>query len=187
MDLSRDPGEAAQASSLAAVPSSKHHYAERYHLQVATTADNHWLYGYIHALGVKSVFEFGCNQGRHLVQLRQQGCTVAGIDINERAVEAAKMLNNLVVEWGDESRLETIGDESYDLVLTCSVLTHMPDIEAPLRHLCRIARKHALFVETRTRTDEQNFWWRHDYPGDSVYSYYGKQVNSVYQVWHLRK
>ena len=166
---------------------AKEHYAQKYHLQYTSNADNYWLYGYIKALGVKSVFEFGCNVGRHLVELRKQGCQVDGLDVNPRAVEGAKLLHNLDVRLGDELQLADLKDGSFDLVLTNSVLSHMPTIGDTVNHLLRIARRHAIFVETRSRADDHNYWWIHTYPGKSVRNHYSQTVNAVYQVWHVQK
>lgn len=164
---------------------AKEHYATRYHLQRATTPDNHWLYGYIAHMGVRSVFEFGCNMGRHLERLRAQGCEVAGMDINPRAVEAAKLVHGLEAMEGDEYDMRELPDNAYDLAFTVSVLSHMERPAEAIAQLRRIARFHVIMVETRSRTDAQNFWWSHDYPGEVVHSYYALQVNAVYQIWHL--
>lgn len=172
----------------AAAARAKAHYAERYHIQMVSTPDNYWLYGYLAGLGdVDSVFEFGCNAGRHLAQLKRQGMNVAGMDINTRAIEAAQLHHGLELLPGDESALSEIGGGAYDAVMTVSVLSHMPDIERTLAELRRIARRHVLLVETRTRADSNNFWWVHDYPGASVHCYHAGQVNAIYQVWHERK
>lgn len=167
---------------------AKAHYAHRYHLQMVSTPDNHWLYGYLAGLGdVGSVFEFGCNAGRHLHQLQRQGIDVSGMDINPRAIEAAKLHHRLDLQLGDEYALGDIATGSFDVVLTVSVLSHMPHIGRVLEELQRIARRHVILVETRTRGDASNYWWVHDYPGTSVHSYHAGQVNAVYQIWHERK
>lgn len=165
---------------------AKGYYAHGHHLQRETNQDNAWLYDYIAALGVESVFEFGCNMGRHLIELRRRGCTVSGVDINQRAIDEARTVHGLDVRYGDESALADIGDGAFDLTLTNSVLCHMPDVGETIAHLTRIARHHALFVETRSRTDAERFWWVHDYPGECVRSYHAPVVGAVYQVWHLR-
>jgi len=166
------------------VNKAKQHYAERYHLQHAVQPDNYWLYGYIAALGVRSVFEFGCNVGRHLNQLRRQGHEVDGCDINPRAVEAAHLLHGLTLRCGDETLLAEFDNGAYDLVLTVSVLSHMPKAKETIAQLRRIARSHLILVETRSRTDK--LWWVHDYPGQCVHSYHAEKVNAVYQIWHER-
>lgn len=155
---------------------------------MASTPENYWLYGYIGCLEVCSVFEFGCNAGRHLNQLTRMGLEVSGLDVNVRALEAAELQHNLTtLRVGDEKSLCHIPDNAYDLILTVSVLTHIEKIKPVLENLHRIARQHLILVETRSRTDSNNYWWRHDYPGKSVYSYYAKQVNAMYQIWHTKK
>lgn len=166
---------------------AKENYRDAYHLQMASTPENYWLYGYIRALGAGSVFEFGCNAGRHLYQLAQMGLKVQGIDINRRAVDAARLHYRVPVDEGDEKALSKIPTGSYDVVLTVSVLSHMEKIKETLEELRRIARHHIIMVESRSREDHGSYWWSHDYPGKSVYNYYAKQVNSVYQIWHEKK
>ncbi len=166
----------------------KKHYSELYHLQMASTPENYWLYGYIRCLGVRSVFEFGCNAGRHLHQLARMGLEVSGIDINTRALEAAELIHGLTtLHVGDEKSLQQIPDGAYDLVMTVSVLNHIEEVKPVIQELRRIARQHLILAETRSRTDSGNYWWQHDYPGESVYNYYAKQVNAVYQIWHTEK
>jgi len=174
---------------MAATPQlpAKTHYRDKYHLQMLSSPENFWLYGYLGALGVKSVFEFGCNAGRHLKRLESQGIEIAGMDINPRAVAAAGLINKIDVRLGDEQSLAKVKAGAYDAVFTVSVLSHIQDIRETLKHLRRIAKRHVLLVETRTRVDANNYWWQHDYPGDMVYSYFGQQVNAVYQIWHVRK
>ncbi len=169
------------------LPTAKEHYSAGYHLQMVSHPENFWLYGYIAALKIRSVFEFGCNAGRHLYQLKRMGLKVNGIDVNERGIEAARLHHHLTLQVGDEKDLFRIPSESYDLVLTVSVLTHMEEVKSPLQELQRIARHHLILVETGSRTDKKNYWWRHDYPGRPVYSYYSRPVNSMYQIWHLQK
>ena len=167
--------------------SAKEYYSEHYHIQTETNGDNLWLYGYICALDVGSVFEFGCNCGRHLAELRKQGCEVSGVDINEKAALAAMQLNGVSVQAGDETLLAEFDDDSFDLVLTNSVLSHIEDTDAIIEQLHRIARKHVIFVETCSKEDERKFWWPHDYPGECVRSYPVERLKAMYQVWHLRK
>ena len=166
---------------------TKDYYRDEYGVQVALAPQNYVLYGYMKGLGIRSVFEFGCNAGRHLNQLQRMGMEVDGMDINERALEAAKVQHNLTLRTGDETALKDIPSDAYDAVLTVSVLNHMVDIKETLVQLRRIARKHLVFVETRTRTDADRYWWKHDYPGKGVYGYRAKQVKAFYQIWHDTK
>jgi 2-polyprenyl-3-methyl-5-hydroxy-6-metoxy-1,4-benzoquinol methylase len=169
--------------------STAQYYQQSYHLQLVPSPHNYWLYGYIAGLGdIEDVFEFGCNAGRHLVELRRQGLKVCGIDISERAIEAAKIHNRLnTVRVGTGQALSQISTGRWDAVFTVSVLCHMPTPTQIIHQLRRITKKHLFLVETRSRNDHKNHWWKHDYPGDPIYEYYAGQLNAVYQIWHLRK
>ena len=89
--------------------------------------------------GSKRVLDVGCATGYLAQALAEQGCTVSGVEYDERAAEEARPhLERLVV--GDVETLdlgEAFGDERFDVVVFGDVLEHLRD---PLRVL-RSARK----------------------------------------------
>lgn len=139
---------------------AKKFYRNDYHLQHSKTFINCILYGFIAAQNPKTVFEFGANAGRHLRRLIDYlGVKAKGIDVSPDAVEAAKKMNNLDVELGDENYLVSV-KEKYDIVLTVSVLCHILDIGEIVAQLKRIG-KMVIIVETNTL--EEKFYYKHDY------------------------
>ena len=74
---------------------------------------------------VNSIIEFGCNIGLNLRAIRQlkPNCKLAGIEINQKAVEILR-------EWGDaevveHSILDVEFDSRYDMTLIKGVLIHI--------------------------------------------------------------
>jgi 2-polyprenyl-3-methyl-5-hydroxy-6-metoxy-1,4-benzoquinol methylase len=91
------------------------------------------------SLHPESVFEFGCNVGMNLKEILPQNHY--GIDINTQAISKGKEMG-LNIEVGDETTLDKIPSNSYDLVLTSSVLDHIPqsafdDIFANLKRITK--------------------------------------------------
>lgn len=93
------------------------------------------------ALHPATVFEFGCNVGRHLRGLaaRLPGVNLAGMDINLLAVHAARAAG-LQVLLGDEYSLAYVPE--VDVALTVSVLDHLDSkgLAVALPELDRIGR-----------------------------------------------
>ncbi|MGH9152500.1 MAG: class I SAM-dependent methyltransferase, partial [Acidimicrobiales bacterium] len=85
----------------------------------------------------KRVLDVGCASGYLGETLRQQGCTVAGVEYDAEAAEAAKaVLDEVVV--GDVGELDLVGHfgaGSFDAVVFGDVLEHVVDPAGVLRRL----------------------------------------------------
>ena len=165
----------------------KDYYEQVHHLQLTSTADNYFMYGWILAKEYKSVFEFGCNAGRHLKFLNDLGLEVSGCDLSKRAINAAQYLNNLPVVIGDEAHLKTLAKNSVDVCLTVSVLNHIEDIDSIVKQLKRIASKSVIVCESNTKTNEntKSPWYIHkyeDYGFKKVRSYLAKS-QAIYTMY----
>jgi len=88
----------------------------------------------------RSVFEFGCNVGRHLIEIRERNPDIVlrGIDINAAAVREGRK-SGLHLAVGDERAMVVIGPDAFDVAFTSSVIDHVPDPTRALRELARIA------------------------------------------------
>jgi SAM-dependent methyltransferase len=129
---------------------------------------------------IQSVFEFGCNVGRNLEQLRQHvdpALDLVGLDINEAAVADGRDRYHLDLRLGDESALDQFPIQRFDCSFTLSVLDHVPDVGLVLKTIAalkRITRKYLLFLEPFNGRNEPaeegaqegatlfNYYW--DYP-----------------------
>lgn len=141
-----------------------------------------------------SVFEFGCSSGRNLAVLRELArkrdikLGLYGIDANKTTVDAghnAHADNFISIKYGDEVTLSIIPDNSYDVVLSVSVLDHIPNPQwcAVYDDMVRVASKAVVMVEPvvwetaykfnmlerdlagDTSLDAPDFTWAHDYEG----------------------
>jgi len=110
-------------------------------------------------LNPESVFEFGCNVGMNLKKISKNHY---GIDINKEAIEKGKD-RGLNVELGDENTLSQMKSDSFDLVLTSSVLDHVvdDDFDHIFENLKRITKKYLVCLETNDEIDVNLF--AHDY------------------------
>lgn len=164
---------------------AKKHYELTYHPQYRYSQINKRLYEHIKKFEIETVFEFGCNVGRHLIRLRKDGYDVFGIDVNATSVFEAKFINALrTVEVGDEQTLADIPDDSFDLVFTNSVLCHIKDVSDIIPHLQRISRKHLMMVEAIDHKGK--FWYEHEYPGEVIFKR-NSAINVPYRLYHWQK
>ncbi len=84
------------------------------------------------------ILDVGCATGRLCAELRERGFTdVAGIDPSPAAVDAARRVHNVVAEVGTLADAATSGHTA-EIVILVGVLEHLVDVDATMRHLCRI-------------------------------------------------
>lgn len=131
----------------------KSFYRDKYPLSTHLNAlHKKAFYPFVESLNCESGFEFGCNIGKNLKNLGFEN--TSGIDISARAIKEA-VVDGLIC--GDEKHLQSIEDDSYDVVFTCSVLNHIEDIDSIIEHLKRIAKKYVLLVESQDSTFQNHF------------------------------
>lgn len=97
-----------------------------------------------------AVADIGCGEGVLSCLLAKQGLVVTGIDISEPNITKAKALaKELCVEdrttfiVGDAEHVP-FPDESFDVVISCHVLEHLPDFDRGVRELYRLTRHIAI-------------------------------------------
>jgi ubiquinone/menaquinone biosynthesis C-methylase UbiE len=108
-----------------------------------------WLYKVLRlSRGRMRVLDLG-GPGSHLSLLAAlAGCSVTSIDVNAEFVRAAQecaaalKLPNLVSRVGDMRDLEDFPSETFDIVISCSVLEHLTagDQEAALAEMARVLK-----------------------------------------------
>lgn len=89
------------------------------------------------ALGAKRAFEIGVGEGTPLVSMAKLGMEVAGCDISEAMVAAARQnfqaagLSRELIQWGDVQDATTLTgqlrDGKFDAVVAAGVLPHVRD------------------------------------------------------------
>jgi ubiquinone/menaquinone biosynthesis C-methylase UbiE len=103
----------------------------------------------------KDVLEVGCGRGGFALQLAAQGATVWGTDFSSSALEiagltakrrgAGKGALNFVV--ADAQRLP-FADDSFDIVVSCEMIEHVPNPLAATREMARVCRPGGLLYLT---------------------------------------
>lgn len=94
-----------------------------------------------HAAG--SILDIGCGFGAYSGQLKKEGRTCVGCDVNLHYLKKAAEQGLPVVHV--DSRLP-FPDRSFDSVLLFEVLEHVPDIKNLLGEAFRVARKNVLIT-----------------------------------------
>jgi len=91
------------------------------------------------------VFEIGCGAGGILSQFKSTGCDVSGCDLDQRYVRYGQD-QGLTLHLGSFLDLPLKG--SYDLILLCEVLEHMPEPALVLRKaLNLLSPQGSLYIE----------------------------------------
>lgn len=92
----------------------------------------------------KKVLEIGCGVGTDLVEFAKEGVKVTAIDLSSRSVEITKKRLNVYGLVGDvlEGDAENMmfGDSEFDMVYSCGVLHHTPDIEKAIDEIYRVLK-----------------------------------------------
>lgn len=109
------------------------------------------------------LLDVGCGSGRWLMEMRERGWTVEGVDFDENAVKLARQ-NGLKVECGSLEQ-QNYPDVYFDAVTLNHVIEHVPD---PVRTLSECARvlkpegKLVLFTPNNTSLSHRLFkeYWR---------------------------
>lgn len=89
------------------------------------------------------VLDVGCADGAVARALRERGCRVSGVDIDEaEAASARDVLDELVIMDLNQSKLsDHFKSESFDVVVFADVLEHVLDPEAVLRDSLSLLRE----------------------------------------------
>lgn len=141
--------------------SSKDFYKNRFHPQRNLSKANILLYYHIvKTNNIKSIFEFGCGVGRNLIALKSLGYNVSGCDISQKAVDKA-IQSNLDVFVGDDATLPK--HNKFDLIITNSVLCHMPNGMETLEELKDLCTN-IIICEAVDKIGEH--WYAHEYKGE---------------------
>jgi protein-L-isoaspartate(D-aspartate) O-methyltransferase len=142
------------------------------------------------------VLDVGCGKGFLLYDLTQAvpGIEIAGLDISEYALANAKDEVKDRLQLGNARQLP-FADASFDLVVSINTLHNLPcyDMEAALREMQRVGRKHRYLCVESFRNEEEKVnllywqltcacffspeewqWWfaRAGYTGDHSFIYF---------------
>ncbi len=167
---------------------SKSYYDKQYKVQLSLNAGHRLFYRYAKSLmHVNSIFEFGCNSGKNLnnlkLELKRKGLVLEGIDINQKAINVAHDLFNLDgAKIGDEKTLEQLTSK-YDLVFTISVLCHIENIELIINNLEQISNRYVMLIETKNVVGD--YYFKHNYEKygyKKVFYFYSNENSCIYDA-----
>jgi SAM-dependent methyltransferase len=96
----------------------------------------------------KRVLDVGCATGYVAATLSDRGCTVVGIEGDPHAAEKARSVTERVVvgDLEDPATIDSLGDDSFDVVLCGDVLEHLVDPIAVLRRAVEHLRPDGIVI-----------------------------------------
>jgi len=122
------------------------------------------------------VLDAGCGTGYLSKQLSERGALVTGVDLSERLIAIARAQYPQIDFRVDScTGLHTIGDASFDLLISNYVLMDTPDLEGAMHAFSRVLRtggaavlvfSHPCFPQggaTVSGSEETNYRWPHPY------------------------
>ncbi|MCC5982249.1 MAG: class I SAM-dependent methyltransferase [Oceanicaulis sp.] len=132
------------------------------------------------------VLDLGCGRGRHLHALywHERALDVTGLDLDfadlgaaidgffELPPPAESPPRSAVFSVGDAGRLP-FADASFDVVICCEVLEHLPDVDAALAEITRVLKPGGRFALSVPRYWPEKICWTlsteyHNTPGGHV-------------------
>jgi SAM-dependent methyltransferase len=116
------------------------------------------LRGILQTIDYRSVIDVGCGQGHNLPLLLEGRSMdrVTGIDISKPALERAGQRADADFHQLDVQQAALEG--KWDLVFSALVLEHLPDDEAALRNMRRMAGRHVLITTIAGDFERYRAW-----------------------------
>ena len=116
----------------------------------------------------KTLLDIGCGTGDFLETAKNNNWNVLGVEPNEQArLIANSKTNNSVF---DISQLETLEENSFDVITLWHVLEHLPDLEKHVKLFKSLLKPHGTLViavpnfKSHDAQHYKNFWAAYDVP-----------------------
>ena len=135
---------------------------DEWHRRVFETGPEHrdeespWhrlLLEYLPCISGRRVLEVACGRGGFANLLASRGAVVYGVDFSESALQIARERaeherhGRLFITQADAARLP-FGDRSFDTIISCETIEHLPDPIRALQEMARVCRKDGLLLLT---------------------------------------
>jgi ubiquinone/menaquinone biosynthesis C-methylase UbiE len=103
----------------------------------------------------KRILEVACGRGGFAILLASQGAHVSGADFSSTALDIARRRGrasgcadgHLDLTQADAQHLP-YADESFDIVISCETIEHLPEPASALKEMSRVCRAHGLLYLT---------------------------------------
>lgn len=134
----------------------------------------------------ESVLEFGAGSGKNLKLIKSFNPNIEtfGLDISILNVIQMKFNGVDCCICGDERHIPL---RKFDVVLTCSVLDHIQEIENIIGHFQEIATKAIILAETNSIDDPEKFYYKHDYESYGFekldFEFQSDSDGCLYHIW----
>ena len=119
-----------------------------------------------------SFIDVGCGQGRHSYEAYRRGARVTAFDLSESDLADVKTMfgamdvegqggaeGSAEVQHGDVTRMP-FADNSFDRVLASEILEHIPEVDAAIAEIARIAKPGGLVAVTVPRNWPEQICWK---------------------------
>ncbi|MBI2597845.1 MAG: class I SAM-dependent methyltransferase [Candidatus Diapherotrites archaeon] len=112
---------------------------------------------YFKHLGLKTVLDAGCGDGRNLIEFTKLGFKVTGVDVSNSALEKCKKncrnYKNFHLEEQDLENLK-FAKNSFDIIICDFVMAHMENPEKIVQNFYRILKKNGFVLIEFTSTKD---------------------------------
>jgi SAM-dependent methyltransferase len=147
----------------------------------AAMARSRWLADVlVPELGIGSLLEVGTNSGRNLavVKATHPDVEVLGIDVNERAIEWGRKTHPDVEFLYQDANRWAQKPNSFDAILTMSVLDHVPDeaIDTLAKNMVATASKYVICVELWDGADAERAAYKYSRDTRSLFERHGAKT-----------
>jgi SAM-dependent methyltransferase len=130
--------------------------------------------------GIESLLEVGTNTGRNLaiVKATHPHVRVLGIDVNARAIEWGRRRHPDVEFLHQDANRWSLEPDSFDAILTMSVLDHVPDeaIDALAQNMVKTARTCVICVELWDGEDAERAAYKYSRDTRALFERHGART-----------
>ena len=98
---------------------------------------------YLKHLGLKSVLDAGCGDGRNTIQFAKEGFQVTGVDLSQSALNKCRQNCkglNVKLEKQNIEKMD-FRDNSFDIIICDFVTAHMENAQKVMAEFCRVLKK----------------------------------------------
>ena len=97
-------------------------------------------------MGGKKLLDWGCGYGQMTYLLGNRGVTPVPYDVIKRPnINNLPLFSAVKITYGDQESALPFESSSFDGVLSCGTIEHVPDMEGSLKEICRVLKPGGYF------------------------------------------